>query len=107
MAQIATTFWLGEPRPCVFPESSGSRATKCVSSLGALIVLMPMRGAWTAPAEQPRPPPPGTTFAGFLGPRPPACRPPAETAAEVHHLFPEAPANDNGPIGRGEAHPGG
>ena len=49
-----------------------------------------------------RPPPPGVTFAGFLGPRPVAGRPAAEIEAEVRRLFAQAPANDNQTLGGGD-----
>jgi len=45
-----------------------------------------------------RRPPPGVTFAGFLGPRPAAGRSTAEIQAEVRRLFAQAPANDNQPL---------
>jgi antitoxin VapB len=99
MAQIATSFWFAGFQAVRLPQEFWFEGDEVrIERLGALIVLFPVRGSWAPP--RPHLPPPGTNFAGFLGPRPIPSRSPAETMAEVHRLFGQAPANDNDPIGR-------
>jgi virulence-associated protein VagC len=100
MTQIATAFWFGGAQVVRLPREFWFEGDELrIERLGALIVLSPISG----PSARPRefvPPPPDTTFAGFLGPRPPSGRSAAETRAEVRRLFSQAPANDNDPPAR-------
>ena len=103
MAQIATAFWLAGSQAVRLPREFWFDGRELrVERLGALIVLSPVSGPSVAPREYPGPPP-GVTFAGFLGPRPIPQRSAAETIAEVRRLFAQAAANDNEPIGRAKA----
>jgi hypothetical protein len=106
VAQIATAFWLAGSQAVRLPKEFWFDGDELrIERLGALIVLSPISGPSLSPHETLYPPPPGVTFAGFLGPRPKAARPAGEVVAEVHRLFAHAPANDNGPPGPA-AHPG-
>ena len=98
MAQIATAFWLAGSQAVRLPKEFWFDGDELrIERLGALIVLSPISGPSVAPGERMYPPPPGVTFAGFLGPRPKPARPAAEVVAEVRRLFAQAAANDNGP----------
>ena len=103
MAQIATAFWLAGCQALRLPQEfwfDGQELS--IERYGAFIVLSPVSGPVAAAPEQPAMPPPGVTFAGFLGPRPIPHRSAAETLAEVRRLFAQTAANDNKPIGRAE-----
>jgi virulence-associated protein VagC len=102
MARIATAFWLAGSQAVCLPREFWFEGDELrIERLGALIVLTPIRSSCAAPPKYPGPPP-NTTFAGFLGPRPIPARSPEETMAEVKRLFGELAANDNAPLGRAE-----
>jgi virulence-associated protein VagC len=102
MAQIATAFWLAGSQAVRLPREFWFEGDELrIERLGALIVLSPISGPSIRPHDY-RPPPPDTTFAGFLGPRPIPGRSPTETLAEVRRLFAQGPANDNEPIERAD-----
>jgi virulence-associated protein VagC len=111
MAQIATAFWLAGSQAVRLPRDFWFEGHELhIERLGSRIVLTPMPGPSILPKDRPGPtgqhrpraelmgPPPGVTFAGFLGPRPMAKRSPSETLAEVRGLFAEPAANNNDPI---------
>ncbi len=101
MAQIATAFWLAGCQAVRLPQEFWFDGQELrIDRFGAYIVLSPISGPLAATPEEPAMPPPGVTFAGFLGPRPIPPRSAADTIAEVRRLFEQAPANDNEPIGR-------
>ena len=103
MAQIATAFWVAGSQAVRLPQEFWFDGDELrIERLGALIVLSPMSGPSVRPGDEPSMPPPGVTFAGFLGPRPIPARSAAETIAEVRRLFAQAAANDNKPIGRAD-----
>ncbi|MDB5481730.1 MAG: hypothetical protein JWO83_2783 [Caulobacteraceae bacterium] len=105
MAQKATAFWLAGSQAVRLPREFWFDGQELrIERLGSLIVLSPISGPSVTPRDRPGPPPPGTTFAGFLGPRPVAHRPAAQILAEVCSLFGQAPANDNEPVSRADAH---
>jgi len=101
MAQIATTFWLAGSQAVRLPQEfwfDGQELS--IERRGSLIVLSPMSGPPVTQGDYM--PPPGVTFAGFLGPRPTPYRSAAETLAEVRRLFAQAAANDNEPTGKAQ-----
>lgn len=96
MAQIATAFWLAGSQAVRLPREFWFEGDQLrIERLGALIVLSPIAGPSVSPLDRPGPPPPDTSYAGFLEGRPTRHPSRAQSEAEVRRLFGQAPANDN------------